>query len=836
MLQTGKKRVIGEFMIKFLKKILGSANERELKKLLPIVKKINALEPEMEALSDEKLATKTIEFKERLAKGETLDDLLVEAFAVVREASKRTLGLRPFDVQLMGAVVLHQGKISEMKTGEGKTLVAAMPLYLNALTGKGAHLITVNDYLAKRDSEWNSPIYNFLGMEVACLQNYMEDEERKKVYEADILYGTNNEFGFDYLRDNMKFQLEDYVQRDLNYAIVDEVDSILIDEARTPLIISGPTNEEGELYGKADKGVINFRKGEDFDVDEKARSVQFTEQGVDKIESYFNIKNLYDPSHLDILHHVSQAMKAHAIFKKDVDYMVRDDQVLIVDEFTGRVLAGRRYSDGLHQALEAKEGVKIEKESQTLASITLQNYFRLYKKLAGMTGTALTEAEEFHKIYGLAVISIPTNMDMIRDDKADLIFLGKEGKNKAIAKDIKERHEKGQPVLIGTIAVETSEFLSKVLKMNGIPHEVLNARHHDREAEIIQHAGEAGHVTIATNMAGRGTDIKLTPDSKKAGGLYILGTERHESRRIDNQLRGRSGRQGDPGESRFYISLDDDLIRIFGNNMKDRMKRYGMKEDETIESKFISKAIENAQEKVEKHNFESRKHLLDYDDVMNQHRTVIYDYRRQILEQGDDTKGLITDLIIGFVQDVIAQHCQSRKLTHEQIEKTINLISHVTAIRPEAFKDAGISTENSELFKKDLINFLLKNYEYYRGKFEQAQIKVAEKWIMLETVDKAWKQHMLNIDHLKEGIGYRGYAQKNPLYEYKREAFFMFKEMMQQIKWEIVYRIFHLNAAHFNQDELVERRKRELEHMMIGKSQGRPQAHNPNRKEKKKKK
>jgi len=806
-------------MIKnILHTVFGTANERQLKKLMPIVKKISALEPEIQALPDEKLAAKTLEFKERLAKGETLDDLLVEAYAVVREVSKRTLGMRPFDMQLMGGIILHQGKIAEMKTGEGKTLVATMPLYLNALTGKSAHLVTVNDYLAQRDSEWNTPIFNFLGMEVACLQNDMDDEDRKKAYQSDILYATNNELGFDYLRDNMKFRLEDYVQRDLNYAIVDEVDSILVDEARTPLIISGPTDEESELYAKADKAIRHFRKDEDFEVDEKTRSVQFTENGVDKIESFFQVENLYDPINLNFLHHATQAIKAHAIFKKDVDYMVHDDQVLIVDEFTGRVLAGRRYSDGLHQALEAKEGVKIEKESQTLASITLQNYFRMYKKLSGMTGTAMTEAEEFHKIYGLDAVSVPTNLPMVRDDKADLIFLGKEAKYKAIAKDVHERHAKGQPVLIGTVAVETSELLSKILKMHGVPHEILNAKQHAREAEIIKYAGHPGRITIATNMAGRGTDIKLTPDSKKAGGLYILGTERHESRRIDNQLRGRSGRQGDLGESRFYISLEDDLIRIFaGDTLKKKMQNWGMEEDETIESKFVSKTIERAQEKVEKHHFEVRKHLIEYDDVINQHRTVIYDYRRQILDQVDDTKGLITDLISGFVQDVIAQTAPTRKLTHEQAEHTLEAISNVTHIYIDDLKKAGLSTQNSDEFKRDIINYVLKNYEYYRAKFDPEEISMAEKWIMLETVDKAWKQHMLNIDHLKEGIGYRSYAQKNPLYEYKREAFFMFKDMMQQIKWEIVYRIFHLNAAHFNQQELVERRKRELEQMMVGK-------------------
>lgn len=805
---------------KILSKIIGSANERQLKKLWPMAHKISALEPAISALTDDQLAAKTLEFKERIARGATLDELMTESYAVVREVSKRKLGMRPFDVQLMGAIVLHQGKIAEMKTGEGKTLVAAMPLYLNALMGKSVHLVTVNDYLARRDAEWNAPIYRALGLEVACLQNQMEDQERKKAYQADILYATNNELGFDYLRDNMKFRLEDYVQRELYYAIVDEVDSILIDEARTPLIISGPTDEESEMYVKADKAVLHFVRGPDYELDEKARAVYLTEQGVDKIEAFFGIDNLYDPVHLEVLHHVSQALKAHAVFKRDVDYIVVDDQVLIVDEFTGRVLMGRRYSDGLHQALEAKEHVSIEKESQTLASITLQNYFRLYKKLAGMTGTAMTEAEEFHKIYGLDVVSIPTNLPMIRDDKPDLIFLGQEAKYKAIVKDIKERYEKKQPVLVGTVAVETSELISNYLKINGIPHEVLNAKQHEREAEIVKYAGYPGHITIATNMAGRGTDIKLTPESKDAGGLYILGTERHESRRIDNQLRGRSGRQGDPGESRFYISLEDNLIRIFaGDTLKKNMKRFGMKEDEIIESRFVSKTIEQAQEKVEKHHFDIRKHLLEYDDVMNQHRTVVYNYRRQILEQSDDTRGLITDLINGFIQEAVAQACQTRQITSEQVDQVFGLVSKITYIPVEELQKAGLSTANNSDFQTDLANFVLKNYEYYRAKFEQEQVAVAEKWIMLETVDKAWKQHMLNIDHLKEGIGYRGYAYKNPLYEYKREAFFMFKDMMQNIKWEIVYRIYHLNAARFNQQELIERRQRELEQMMIGNQQ-----------------
>ncbi|HJM69199.1 MAG TPA: preprotein translocase subunit SecA, partial [Candidatus Babeliales bacterium] len=546
-----------------------------------------------------------------------------EAFAVCREACKRKLGMRPFDVQLMGGIVLHEGKISEMKTGEGKTLTAVLPLYLNALSGKGAHLVTVNDYLARRDAEWNAPVYTFLGLSVAILQHGMNDVQKKEAYGADILYATNNELGFDFLRDNMKFRLEDYVQRDLNYAIVDEIDSILIDEARTPLIISGSTDEERELYVIAERVVKKLVKGEDFEVDEKARSAQLTESGNDKVESALRIDNLYAIENIKLLHHITQALKANTLFRLDVDYVVRDGKVAIVDEFTGRILGGRRYSDGLHQALEAKEGVEIEKESQTLASITLQNFFRLYKKLAGMTGTATTEAEEFHNIYKLDVVSIPTHRELIRKDKSDLIYLSKDAKYKAVVEDIKERHTKGQPVLIGTVAIETSELISKVLTRHGIPHEVLNAKQHEREADIIEFAGKPGKITIATNMAGRGTDIKLDEESKNAGGLYILGTERHESRRIDNQLRGRSGRQGDPGESRFYLSLEDELIRIFaGDNLKKKMVWAGMEEDEEIESKFVSKTIARAQEKVEKQNFETRKGLLEYDDVLNQHRTV----------------------------------------------------------------------------------------------------------------------------------------------------------------------------------------------------------------------
>lgn len=810
-------------MINYLTKLFGTANERKLKQIQAAVEKINSLEPTISALTDEQLTDKTIQFRQQISQGKSIDAILPEAFAVVRETAKRKLGERHFDVQLMGGIALHEGKIAEMKTGEGKTLTATLPLYLNALSGKGAHLVTVNDYLAKRDSEWMGTIYKHLGLEVGTIQNYMDDAERKRMYQTDIVYATNNELGFDYLRDNMKFRLEDYVQRDLNYAIVDEVDSILIDEARTPLIISGPSDESSKLYIDANNVVKRLKKTEDFEVDEKARSVQLTESGNDKVETSLGIDNLYAIENMQLLHHVTQALKAHALFKKDVDYVVRDDQVLIVDEFTGRILPGRRYSDGLHQAIEAKENVKIERESQTLAAITLQNYFRLYKKLAGMTGTAMTEAEEFYKIYNLDVVSIPTNRPMIRDDKSDLIFLSKNGKYKAIVKDVAERYAKGQPVLIGTIAIETSELLSNVLMANGLPHEVLNAKQHQREAEIVAHAGEPGRITIATNMAGRGTDIKLTEESRKAGGLYILGTERHESRRIDNQLRGRSGRQGDPGESRFYISLDDDLIRIFaGDSLKKNMQKYGMTEDETIESKFVSRTIERAQEKVEKHNFEIRKHLLEYDDVLNQHRTVIYRYRREILESSENIYDLVRDFIMNTVQDAVALFCPSRKISDEQYEQVINFLSKISLLDKSEFEKAGINKRDSEILTKDIINLLLEKYSLYRTQVKQELIQEAEKWLMLETIDKAWKQHMLNIDHLKEGISYRSWGQKNPLIEYKREAFAMFREMMQNIRFEIVHHIFHINLETFNSQELEQKREKELEqlHMVSGDSEG----------------
>jgi preprotein translocase subunit SecA len=809
-----------QMIARLLAKIFGTDNARQIKRLQPIVDQINAHESRISGLTDEQLTNKTNEFREQLSQGKTLDDILPEAFAVVREASARKLGQRHYDVQLIGGIVLHQGKISEMKTGEGKTLTSTLPLYLNALPGKGVHLVTVNDYLARRDSEWMGEIFKFLGLTVGCLQNNMNDMERKQVYNCDILYGTNNEFGFDYLRDNMKFRLEDYVQREMNFAIVDEVDSILIDEARTPLIISGSTEASSKLYGTADQAMRKLKKDEDYEVDEKARSVQLTESGNDKMEHFFSVSNLYAIENINLLHHINQALKAHVLFKRDVDYVVKDGEVLIVDEFTGRILPGRRYSDGLHQALEAKEGVEIEKESQTLASITLQNYFRLYKKLAGMTGTAATEAEEFYNIYALNVVSIPTNRPMIRDDKPDLIFLGQKAKYKAIVQDVKERHKKGQPVLIGTIAIETSELLSHIMDAEGLPHNVLNAKQHAREAEIVEHAGQAGRITIATNMAGRGTDIKLTPESKQAGGLYILGTERHESRRIDNQLRGRAGRQGDPGESRFYISLEDNLIRIFaGDSLKKNMQRFGMQEDETIESKMVSRTIERAQEKVEKHNFEIRKHLLEYDDVLNQQRIAVYGYRRDILLGKDNIFGLIRDLILGSVEDLVNWHCPKRIMNNEQAQAILHDLSKLTGLPKTMFDKAGLSTANADAFEKDLSNFILEQYQLYRNQQKPEIIQDAEKWLMLETIDQAWKQHMLNLDNLKEGIGLRGWGQKNPLVEYKREAFAMFQDMNQSIKQDIVRHIFHLNLERFNSVELEEKRERELAQLQLTSSE-----------------
>ncbi len=798
--------------------LFGTANDRILRRLAPVVQGINSLEPSVQALDNEGLRQKTDQLREQIAQGKSLDDVLPEAFAVVREASARALGQRHFDVQLIGGIALHEGNIAEMKTGEGKTLTATLPLYLNALSGKSAHLVTVNDYLARRDAEWMSPIYTSLGLSVGCLQNNMNDNARQEAYNSDILYATNNELGFDYLRDNMKFRKEDYVQRDLIYAIVDEVDSILIDEARTPLIISGAVEDSSRLYIDANRVVARLEKNVDYTVDEKDRLALLTESGTDKVETAFNIANLYAVEHLTLLHHINQALRAHALFRRDVEYVVKDGEVLIVDEFTGRILSGRRYSDGLHQALEAKENVTIEEESQTLASITLQNFFRLYTKLAGMTGTASTEAEEFHNIYGLNVISIPTNQPMIRIDRSDLIFLTERAKFKAIVQDVGERHKKGQPILIGTIAIETSERLSALLHHHDIPHDVLNAKQHEREAEIVAHAGEPGQVTIATNMAGRGTDIKLTPDSVRAGGLYILGTERHESRRIDNQLRGRSGRQGDPGESRFYISLEDELIRIFaGDTLKKYMERFGMKEDEIIESSMVSRTIERAQEKREKYNYEIRKHLLEYDDVLNQQRIVIYQYRRDALEGDDSVYSLIRDFFCSIIEEIVARHVQKRTMTTAQQSAIMREIAAMLGITIEnmADFDAILSKNKSETFVKDLINFFLTYYELFRNQQNLITIKQAEKWLVLNTIDQSWKQHMLNLDHLKEGIGLRGWGQKNPLIEYKREAFDMFKEMMLQIQQHIISHIFRINVDRFDAHRIEQERERELENINL---------------------
>src|SRR5579863_7097988 len=666
---------------RLLAKIVGTNNERQLKQLRPIIEKINAFESTISALTDEQLGEKTDEFRAQLAAGKNLDTLLPEAFAVVREAAKRTLGQRHFDVQLVGGIVLHQGKIAEMKTGEGKTLTATLPLYLNALTGKGVQLVTVNDYLARRDAQWMGPVYTMLGLSVGYIQNSMSDTERKAVYRNDIIYVTNNELGFDYLRDNMKFRLEDYVQRDLYYAIVDEVDSILIDEARTPLIISGSAEHSSKLYIDANRVAARLITSIDYEVDEKARTALFTESGVDKIEAAFHIDNLYAVEHMNLLHHMNQAIRAHALFRRDVEYVVRDNEVLIVDEFTGRILPGRRYSDGLHQAIEAKEGTRIERESQTLAAITLQNYFRLYEKLAGMTGTAATESEEFHNIYKLDVVTIPTNKPLARIDKPHLIFLNKNAKYKSIVEDVKERHAKGQPVLVGTASIETSEILSTVLSQSGIKHDVLNAKNHAREAEIVAYAGEAGRVTIATNMAGRGTDIKLTPPSKDAGGLYILGTELHESRRIDNQLRGRSGRQGDLGESRFYISLEDDLIRIFATGAMQWVMTRTLPEDIPIEAKMVSRAIERAQNTVEGRNAEIRKDVLKYDEVLNEQRKVIYKRRLQVID-GEDLQEHTEELLSTTLDTLVRTACPSEFPEEWDLDR---LLAEVGQYYPTAF-------------------------------------------------------------------------------------------------------------------------------------------------------
>lgn len=822
-----------------LKKVFGTKNDRELKRLWPIVEKINSREPHIASLSDTQIKDKTEELKRRLEAGEPLDEIMFDAFAVVREVSRRKLNMRHFDVQILGGIVLHEGKIAEMKTGEGKTLVATLSVYLNALEGRGVHLVTVNDYLAKRDTQWMGPIYHFLGLTIGAIQhdssfvydpsyfssdkrlNFLRPCSRKEAYSADITYGTNNEFGFDYLRDNMKYEIVDYCQRELHYAIVDEVDSILIDEARTPLIISGPSEESTDKYYKIDKIIPRLQKDVDYTIDEKAKTAILTEEGNIKVERLLGTDNLYDPSNIELVHHVLQALKAYTLFKRDVDYVVKDGEVIIVDEFTGRLMPGRRWSDGLHQAVEAKEGVKIESENQTLATITFQNYFRMYNKLAGMTGTADTEAEEFAKIYNLEVVVIPTNKPMIRFDHPDVIYKTEKGKFNAAIKEIEELHKQGQPVLVGTISIEKSELLSHLLKKKGISHSVLNAKYHEKEAEIIAQAGRNSAVTIATNMAGRGTDIilggnpeGLASDSLRdkkdyteedwmktfskaeetcrqdrekvlsVGGFHILGTERHEARRIDNQLRGRSGRQGDPGSSKFYLSLEDDLMRIFGSDrISGLMGKLGMDEDMPIENKMITKAIENAQKRVEAHNFDIRKHLIEYDDVMNKQRTEIYAFRKEIL-QGENLKDRIYSMMDEIVDEVLEIYCPEEKHKEDWDLKGLkDSFYGIFSLVPD------VTPTDLHSVREMLTPQVRDAYEKKESEAGSDLMRYLERVVMLQVIDTQWKDHLLAMDHLKEGIGLRGYGQKDPLVEYKKEAFDMFAEMTGRLSTEVVRRL-----------------------------------------------
>ena len=840
-----------------IKKIFGSYSEKEVKRVMPLVEKINNLEEKISKLSDIELKNKTTYFKEELKNGKTLDDILPEAFAVVREASKRVLGMRHFDVQLIGGIILHQGRISEMKTGEGKTLVATLPVYLNALSGKGVHVITVNDYLAKRDSEWMGKLYKFLGLSVGLVINGMYPEEKQKAYASDITYGTNNEFGFDYLRDNMVIYKNQLVQRELNYAIVDEIDSILIDEARTPLIISGRANQSSELYKKAndfvkrlsvkvivEEDVKNYEQAEDnenydYVVDLKAKSASLTQKGIKKAEDYFRIENLNDLDNSDIVHHINQALRAHGVMKKDIDYIVKEGEVLIVDEFTGRIMYGRRYNNGLHQAIEAKENVKIADESKTLATITFQNYFRMYNKLAGMTGTAMTEESEFREIYNLDVISIPTNKPMVRQDHNDIIYKNENAKFKAVINDIKESHQKGQPVLVGTVSIENSEKLSRILSREGIKHEVLNAKFHEKEAEIIAQAGKFGAVTIATNMAGRGTDIMLGGNSEflakqemrkhkyseelidqatafnetnddeilkarkmfrdleekyseqikeekekviAAGGLKIIGTERHESRRIDNQLRGRSGRQGDNGESRFYIGLDDDLMKIFGGDMVTRVfETLGADENMPIEAKMISNAVESAQRKVEGRNFSIRKNVLNYDDVMNTQREIIYKQRRQVLD-GENLKNSIISMINSLAEETANLH-NAEEYNKEGLSSELKNIFGL---------EIDIEKINDNKIIEHIKEKALEKYELKEKEVGEENLRELERIVMLKVVDQKWMDHIDSMDELKNGIGLRAYGQKDPVVQYRIEGFDMFDQMIYDIKHDVVKILFNM--------------------------------------------
>ena len=841
-------------------KIFGSKNERELKRLRPYVDEINELESRMEQESADQLRARIAQWKARIGAIEELEeregalaDILPEVFAVVREASKRTLGQRHFDVQLIGGVVLHEGKISEMKTGEGKTLVATLPVVLNALAGRGVHVVTVNDYLARRDAEWMGQIYKYLGLSVGVVVHGLTDEQRKVAYNCDVTYGQNNEFGFDYLRDNMKFGLEEYVQREHNFGIVDEVDSILIDEARTPLIISGASEESTDTYYVVDRVIPRLKPEADYTVDEKLRTAALTEEGVSRVEKLLGVENLYDPRNIMLVHHVNQGLKAHTLFRLDVDYVVKDGEVIIVDEFTGRLMPGRRWSDGLHQAVEAKENVKIESENQTLATITFQNYFRMYKKLAGMTGTADTEAVEFQQIYKLPVMVIPTNQPMIRIDHHDVVYKTEQEKFDAVVEEIRDCHERGQPVLVGTVSIEKSERLAAQLKKTGIRHHVLNAKNHEREAEIVAQAGRFKAVTISTNMAGRGTDIVLggnpefmaaaeagtkdPADPKyqealvryraqcagereqvlEAGGLHILGTERHESRRIDNQLRGRAGRQGDPGSSRFYLSLEDDLLRIFGaDRLKGLMGRIGMEDGVPIEHRWISRAIENAQKKVESHNFDIRKHLLEYDDVMNKQREVVYHRRRELLSDAP-LKDDILDMCDGVIEDIAAAHADREVDPAEWDWKALEEAFYKQfKFRPE-FRQNGAVPNDPEALAELALERVRAVYEAREQAFGAPVMRQIEKLVLLQTLDSLWKDHLLAMDHLKEGIGLRGYGQRNPLTEYQKEGFSMFDAMMRVMQQDVVEKVFSVQV---NQREDVEQIEQQRQPRQVVMSHG----------------
>ncbi|MHB0869014.1 MAG: preprotein translocase subunit SecA [Chloroflexota bacterium] len=790
-------------MFKFFGKLLGDSNERELSNLRPIVEQINALEPEFEKLSVEELAGKTEEFKERVKRGEGLDDLLPEAFAVVREGAKRTLGQRHFDVQLMGGMVLHHGKIAEMKTGEGKTLVATLPAYLNALAGHGVHVVTVNDYLARRDRAWMGQVYELLGLSVGVIQHDMDGLSRREAYNCDITYGTNNEFGFDYLRDNMVWDFSEKVQRDLHYAIVDEVDNILIDEARTPLIISGQAEESTDKYTLFARLVPRLRKEEDYTIDEKLRAISLTEGGIANMERWLGLKNLYDPAHYDLTRYMDQALKAQYLFRRDRDYVVKDGEVIIVDEFTGRLMTGRRYSEGLHQAIEAKEGVRIQRETKTLATITFQNYFRLYDKLAGMTGTAVTEAEEFHKIYKLEVVVMPTHRPMVRKDLPDQIYKTEAAKYQAVVNEIEELHKGNRPVLVGTVSIEKSEMLSEMLARRGIPHQVLNAKHHEKEARIIAQAGQPGTVTIATNMAGRGVDIILggnpgEPEDarlvREMGGLHIVGTERHEARRIDNQLRGRAGRQGDPGSSRFYLSLEDDLMRRFGgSNIAGIMDRLGLEEDIPLEHGLVNKSIENAQTKVEAHNFDIRKHVVDYDDVMNKQREVIYGERTKILST-ENLREIIMEMVEKEISGISEAHLAGDHSDEWDLDGLLNALRPVLPLPADLTVDRLSQLSKAEI-QEGLLDLAVQAYDRMEQQLGPEVMRRAERWVMLNVIDSLWVQHLTSIDDLREGIGLRAYGQRDPLVEYKAEAYNMFQTLLEAIQQDVVHRIFHVRIV-----------------------------------------